>query len=153
MVYLSDWPDAVQDRVLNQELPEYDLTPCVSGPPLSARRVAIVTTSGIHRKDDTPFSLGGGDYRIIPDDTDMNDLVMSHVSTNFDRTGFQQDLNVCFPIDRLRELKNQGVIGSIASNHYAFMGATPPPLMAAAAKDLAARLQEDNVDGVVFTPV
>lgn len=26
---------------------------------------------------------------------------MSHLSINFDRTGFQQDINVVFPIDRL----------------------------------------------------
>jgi hypothetical protein len=29
--------------------------PWVQGPPLAARRVAIVTTSGIHRADDRPF--------------------------------------------------------------------------------------------------
>jgi D-proline reductase (dithiol) PrdB len=66
----------------------------------------------------------------------MNDLVMSHTSTNFDRTGFQQDWNVVFPLDRLRELTDQGLIGSIADFHYSFMGATDPKLMEPMARDL-----------------
>ncbi len=39
---------------------------------------------------------------------------MSHISVNFDRTGFQQDLNTVFPIDRLRELVADGEVGSMA---------------------------------------
>jgi D-proline reductase (dithiol) PrdB len=56
----------------------------------------------------------------------VNDLVMSHVSVNFDRTGFQQDMNVAFPIDRLRELVANGTVGSMAAVHYSFVGAFPP---------------------------
>ncbi len=50
---------------------------------------------------------------------------MSHISVNFDRTGFQEDLNVAFPLERLRELHKDGVVGSIADLHYSFMGASP----------------------------
>jgi hypothetical protein len=50
------------------------------------------------------FDRDDGSYRVIPAETPASDLVMSHISVNFDRTGFQQDLNVAFPIDRLREL-------------------------------------------------
>ena len=153
MVHLHQIPDNLRDQLVNQELPDYDETPCVSGPKLSERRVAIITTSGIHRKDDTPFRGGEGGYRIIPDDADMDNLIMSHASTNFDRIGFAQDLNICFPIDRLRELAQAGAIGSVAAYHYSFMGATPPPLMADAAKDLAKILKDDKVDAVVLTPV
>ena len=83
----------------------------------------------------------------------MNDLIMSHISNNFDRTGFQQDLNVVFPIDRLRELAADGTIGSVARYHYAFMGATPPTDQAPVAKDLAQRLKEDDVSGVILAGV
>jgi D-proline reductase (dithiol) PrdB len=48
--------------------------------------------------------LGDASYRLIPGDLDMNQVVMSHISTNFDRSGFQQDANVVLPIERLREL-------------------------------------------------
>jgi len=153
MVFLSEMPDKARDTIVNQDLPEYDETACVAGPPLSQRRVAIITTAGLHRRSDKHFTPGVGEYRIIPNDTDMEDLIMSHVSTNFDRTGFQQDLNLVFPIDRLRELDEQGEIGSVASYHYAFMGATPPTAMEAVAKDLAGTLKSDNVDAVVLAGV
>jgi len=153
MVYMRDMGKAAVDRIMNQELPDYGITACQEGPPLSERRIAIVTTAGLHRRDDRTFSIGVGEYRVIPDDTDMADLIMSHVSTNFDRTGYQQDLNVVFPIERLRELAAEGAIGSVARYHYAFMGATPPTAHEAIAKDLAALLREDRVDGVVLAGV
>jgi D-proline reductase (dithiol) PrdB len=153
MVFMTDMPSATYDRIVNQELPEFGETKCVAGPPISDRRIAIVTTSGLHRRQDKPFALGVGEYRVIPDDTDMNDLIMSHISNNFDRTGFQQDLNVVFPIDRLRELAADGTISSVARYHYAFMGATPPTDQAPVAKDLAQRLKEDDVGGVILAGV
>jgi len=64
----------------------------------------MISTVGLHRRGNRPFSLVSDDYRVIPGDAMANDLVISHVSTNCDRTGFQQDLNVIFPIDRLREM-------------------------------------------------
>lgn len=35
---------------------------------------------------------------------------MSHISANFDRTGFQQDWNIVFPLDRLRDLAESKVL-------------------------------------------
>lgn len=153
MVYMHDMNDAAFKRIMTQELPDYGVTDCAAGPALAARRVAIVTTAGLHRRGDKPFTNGLGEYRIIPDDTDMNDLVMSHVSNNFDRTGFQQDLNVVFPIDRLRALVEDGTVGEVAGVHYAFMGATPPTAHEAVAADLAGLLGGDAVDGVLLAGV
>jgi D-proline reductase (dithiol) PrdB len=84
---------------------------------------------------------------------DLRELVMSHVSTNFDRTGFQRDLNVVFPVDRLRELADEGVIGSVASFHYSFMGASDPADMEADARHLARMLKEDDVTAALQLPV
>lgn len=153
MVHLRDFPEKARNALVNQDLPEYNQTDCVPGPALSERRIAIITTAGIHRRDDKVFSPGIGEYRIIPDDAEMDDLIMSHVSTNFDRTGFHQDVNLVFPIDRLRELDDQGAIGSIAKFHYAFMGATPPTAQEAVSKDVAQLLKQDNVDGVLLAGV
>ena len=44
-------------------------------------------------------------------------------------------------------------IGSVARYHYAFMGATPPTDQAPVAKDLAQRLKEDDVSGVILAGV
>ena len=135
-MHLHEMPEAARHGLVNQDLPEFAPTPCVAGPALSERRIAIITTAGLHRSDDAPFTPGVGEYRIIASDIDMDDLVMSHVSTNFDRTGYIQDLNLVFPIERLREMQADGDIGSVGKYHYAFMGATPPAAMQAVAEDL-----------------
>ncbi|MBT3884797.1 MAG: selenoprotein B glycine/betaine/sarcosine/D-proline reductase [Rhodospirillaceae bacterium] len=152
-MHLHEMPDAARTALVNQELPEFEPTPCAPGPALAKRRIAIITTAGLHRSNDAPFSPGVGEYRIIPSDIDMDDLVMSHVSTNFDRTGYIQDLNLVFPIERLRELEAAGDIGSVGAYHYAFMGATPPTAMQAVATDLAANLKKDGVDGLILAGV
>lgn len=80
-------------------------------------------------------------------------MVMSHLSTNFDRSGFQQDLNVILPLDRLKELNKKGVIASLASYHYSFMGATDPAHIEQAAKEVAGLLKGDGVDVILLIPV
>ena len=153
MVHLREMPEHLRDALVNQDVPTFETTPWTTPKPLSECKVALVSTAGLHRREDTPFGAGAGDYRIIPDDYDMDDLVMSHLSTNFDRTGFYQDVNVAFPVDRLHELADEGVIGSIATRHYSFMGATPPNMMESVARDLAGLLKQDQVDAVVLCPV
>ena len=133
--------------------PTFERTPWVSGPALSERRLALISTAGLHRRGDRPFSIGATDYRIIPVATAANQLVMSHLSTNFDRTGFQQDWNVVFPLDRLKELAAKQEIGSLARYHYSFMGATDPLPMEATVRRLAEILKKDKVDSALLVPV
>jgi D-proline reductase (dithiol) PrdB len=78
---------------------------------------------------------------------------MSHISINYDRTGFQEDWNVVFPLDRLNEMAADGEIGSVAQSHYSFMGATDPVQMEGYAREVAGRLKRDKVDAVVLSPV
>lgn len=153
MVHLNQLPDHLRDGLVGQELPEFGDTPWVDAKPLAESRVAIISTAGLHRADDPPFIRGAGDYRILPDDADTDTFVMSHVSTNFDRTGFMQDINTAFPIDRLHELVADGVVGSAATRHYSFMGATPPGVMEPVARDVAGLLKQDQVDAVLLVPV
>lgn len=153
MVHLREMPEHLRNALINQELPTYESTPWADAKPLAESKVAIISTAGLHRIEDSPFVPGAGDYRIIPNDADTDNLMMSHVSTNFDRTGFFQDVNTAFPIDRLHELVDDGIVGSVASRQYSFMGATPPHLMEPVARDLAGLLKEDGVDAVVLVPV
>ena len=135
-------------------VPEFEGTPWVVPPRLDEARVAIVSTAGLHRRGDPPFTPASArEYRIIPGDADANDLLMSHLSVNFDRSGFQQDLNVTFPIDRLRELDASGEIGSLADWHYSFMGAVDPAQLQDTAADVAKRLQGDGVTAALLVPV
>lgn len=153
MVRLADIPMPERGFLENMPIPEIEEVPCISGPPLAERRVAIVTTAGLTTRQDSRFGMGSNDYRVIPANLDSDELVMSHASINYDRSGFQQDLNVVFPIDRLKELAADGVIGSVADFHYSFMGATDPLTLEPAAVQLADFLKKDAVDAVLLTPV
>ena len=51
------------------------------------------------------------------------------------------------------EMVADGEIGSVAAYHYAFMGATPPMAHAEIAKDAAAAMKGDHVDGVLLAGV
>ena len=154
MARLVQLPEPQRSHIAKTKLPSFATHPWVSGPPLTQRRVALISTAGLHRRDDRPFSLEPGDhYRIIPGDIAANDLIMSHVSTNFDRSGFQQDWNIVFPLDRLRELVDEGIIGSLADFHYSFMGAVDPPDMEPSARKMATFLKNDQVNAVLLVPV
>lgn len=155
MARLTDFSVPEQGHHLQKvrDLPDFGATPFVLGPPLGRRRVAIVTTSGLHARGDRPFDIGAADYRVIPGDTPAADLIMSHVSVNYDRSGFQEDINVVFPIDRLQELQREGVVGSISDFHYSFMGAAPIRALEPRARELAQLLKKDRVDAVLLTPV
>ena len=79
---------------------------------------------------------------------------MSHSSVNFDKTGFTEDVNLVFPLTRFNELVDDGVVGSLASVHYSFMGAgLLPQAYEASAAQVAGMLKQDNVDAVFLTPV
>ena len=154
MARLDEMTEPERKHLEKVECPTFQTQPWVKGPSLSKRRVAIVSTAGLHGSDDRPFTLDPGDYyRLIPGEIRTNDLVMTHVSTNFDHTGFQQDWNVVFPLDRLRELAEEGIIGSVADFHYSFMGAHDPIHMEQEARNLAGLMKKDSVDAVLLLPV
>jgi D-proline reductase (dithiol) PrdB len=155
MARLSDLPTWESEQHLERIrlLPDFGPAPFVAGPPLASRRVAIVTTAGLQLRTDATFQAGAADYRVIPADTPPGDVVMSHTSVNYDRTGFQEDLNVVFPLDRLREQQAQGRIGSVADFHYSFMGAASVKALEPKARELAGLLKKDRVDAVLLSPV
>ena len=154
MARLEKMTEAERKHLEALSCPTFETRPWVEGPPLSKRRVAIISTAGLHRQDDRPFTFDPGDYyRVIPGDIKATDLMMTHVSTNFDHTGFQQDWNVLFPIDRLHEFARDGIIGSVADFHYSYMGATDPLQMEQETRNLAAILKKDNVDALLLLPV
>jgi D-proline reductase (dithiol) PrdB len=150
---LTDLPPGQAKRLAELECPDFETRPWVAGAALSQRRVAIVSSAGLVVRGDNPFRGRDPDYHGIPATTKPNELLCSHISINFDRTGFQEDWNVVFPLDRLNELAAETVIGSVAATHYSFMGATDPVQMEPHARQLAGRLKADAVDAVVLTPV
>jgi D-proline reductase (dithiol) PrdB len=140
-------------RLAELECPDFKTTPWVEGPPMAQRRVAVVSSAGLVVRGEPPFRGRDPDFRAIPGTTPPDRLLLSHISINFDRTGFQEDWNVVFPLDRLNELAAEGAIGSVAATHYSFMGATDPVPMEGYAREVAGRLRQDKVDAVILSPV
>jgi len=122
--------------------------------PLSACRLAIVTTAGLHRRGDKPFGPGEQTYRLIAADTPTVDIVQSHTSLGFDRVAIMRDVNISFPIDRLRELVGRGVLGALAPYSYSFMGAQRDVkrIEQETGPDVGRLLREAGVEAALITP-
>lgn len=135
-------------------VPAFATTAFHRPPPLSEATVAIVTTAGLQRPDAAPWRSGDSGFRVFG--REESTLTCSHTSNNFDRSGLVADLNVAYPLDRLRELEESGVIGAVAKRHLSFLGSLPlkdaDPLRPSA-RDAAALLKSDGVDVVLLTPV
>jgi len=153
MAKLSDFPDDFAKFLAEMKTNSYQAEPFVQGPPLTQRRVAIITTAGVHLRDQPRFEMGDTSYRVLPGDIDGADLIMSQGSVGYDRTGFQQDVNTVFPIDRLREMVRDKKLGTLADAHYSLSSAFSDPLdFEPVAGEIAQRLHEDQVDAVVLIP-
>ena len=156
MVRLSDLHPVEAEHLLKRaaDMPRIEPGRWVTAPPLHEATVAIVSTAGMHRRSDLRFKPGAVDYRLIPGDVDFADIVLSHISANFDRSAFQQDPNISFPLDRLRELAAEGVIGGVSRWHYSFMGAQPnPALFEETGEEVGRLLAADGVDVALLIPV
>lgn len=127
--------------------------------PLSEARLAVVTTAGFYLPTQMPFdaSIRGGDwsYREIPLEADLDSLLIGHRSDSFDHAGIEADKNLALPLDRLREMETDGIVGGLAPAHYSFMGSLTAPgrLIKETAPAVAQALRRDGADAVLLTPV
>ena len=123
--------------------------------PLSECVVSLFTTGGVHRRSDTPFDIdsdhGDWTYREIPTDITTGDLAVTH--SHYSHVDADRDVNCMFPLDRLRELRDEGVIGGIAPMAFSIMGFNPDPdnLMAKTAPVLAEGFRASGADLVFMT--
>lgn len=127
--------------------------------PIKEARVAIVTTAALHTPDQPAFdtSIKGGDwsYRVLDANVDLSTLRIAHRSDAFDARGLEADKNLALPLDRLKSLAREGMIGEVAPRHFSFMGsiAAPGRLIGQTAPEVARMLRDDAVDAVLLTPV
>jgi D-proline reductase (dithiol) PrdB len=155
MPSLSKLNESTRNSVLTLPVDINESAPfALPAKPLAASRVAIVTSAGLHLRADRPFTAGDPTYRVIPSGAPAADIVQSHTSIGFDRTAALEDLNVVFPIDRLREMVAAGRIGELAPSFYSFMGAQrdTKPIKERTAPEVADLLIGDAVDVVLLTP-
>ncbi|HEX2573299.1 MAG TPA: glycine/sarcosine/betaine reductase selenoprotein B family protein [Polyangia bacterium] len=146
-------PEPLKTLLATMPCVSFPATPCVSGGPLHKRKVCLVSTAGLHLRTDRPFLGLSAECRELPATARPSDIVMSHSSPNFDRSGFHVDWNVAFPLDRLRELAQAGEVGDVAETHYSFMGATEPERMEPHARAAARKMRAEGVDAVLLVPM
>ena len=160
MAHLSDLP--LKYRLFMRAYPyrQVNWRPAsVLAKPLAEARIAVVTTAAFHHQDQPAFdeAIRGGDpsFRILPADVELSELRIAHRSDAFDASGIEADKNLALPLDRLRELGDEGRIGGLAPRHLSFMGSISAPgrLIAETAPAAARLLRSDAVDGVLLTPV
>lgn len=138
------------------ELEEIPWTPLKK--PLAKSIVAVVTTAGVHNKTQKHFDMsdpnGDPSFRVIDISNPLTDLMITH--DYYDHADADRDINIVFPIERLREFEKEGTIGGLSELHYGFMGhilgAHVDTLTKITAPEVAHRLQNDRVDIVLLTP-
>ena len=137
----------------NIETPVFETTAFTTPPPLAEATVAIVTTASLHHPDQDDFGPVDTGFRVL--DGGRRDYVTGHWSPNFDAIGFAYDMNTVFPLDRLDELAERGVIGKVADQHLAYAGNQFD--LAGVRMDSGPAggkwLREQGVDVVLLTPV
>lgn len=124
--------------------------------PLAEARVGLLTSAGAYLDGDAPFDVedphGDPTFRVLPGDVDPSRLRFAH--SHYDTTRAEQDPNVVLPVEPLRALVADRVVGAAASLHIGMMGFNPDPRRVAA--ESAPRVVElfarDRVDVVVLSP-
>jgi D-proline reductase (dithiol) PrdB len=113
---------------------------------------ALVTTAGVYLRTQEPFNVeGANSWRLIPGDVEANQLMVTH--EHYDHSDADKDINCIFPIDRLRELAQEGIIGGVGDKHLGFMGYSQHlrDLYERAAPEMAKIILRSKADAVLLT--
>lgn len=131
--------------------------------PLSECRVALLSSAGLSMRGDPPFDMeferqnptrGDHGWRRLPAEASERDVVAHHLHID---TGYiERDLGVALPLASLKELAEEGVIGSVAPSHYSimgFQGNDPSRLLEESAPAIAEAMRDERVDIALLAPV
>lgn len=117
--------------------------------PIEASKIALISTGGVYLRHGLhqPFQQGHDpSFREFPSVVADEDLAIAHgqIEERFAR----EDINVLFPLERLRTLADGGYIGSVAPFAYSFRGHITQPLelLANYAPAVAYRLRRMGAD-------
>lgn len=148
------------------EIEDYGSIPWTPLPkPLSECKISLVTTGGIyHLPTQDPFDIekekeepawGDPAFRALPSSMTPDQVGVSHLHLN--PAPILEDVNVLLPIDRMRQLVEQGQVGALAETVYSFMGyqGFPPNATTWRTKygpDVAHQMKQEKVDCVLLTP-
>ncbi len=119
--------------------------------PLEKMKFSLISVAGLHLKSQEAYNKEADEtYRLIPADVKVEDLMFTH--EHYDHTDADKDPNLMFPIDRLRELAEAGIIGGVASKHFG-MGYSMKlkEVYANTIPAIAKEIERSNADGVILT--
>ena len=154
--------EALADHYGSMGFPPYQWTVNDTAPltplskPLSECRVALLTSGGISRTCELPWDPDArNDFRLdeIPSATRSADFQVH--DSYYDHSDAEEDINTVFPLVRLLELADEGIIGSVPHRHWSgFMGRIYKrrQVTEVEAPRFAERLAEDDVDALVAVP-
>lgn len=121
-------------------------------------RVGVVVTACMTAPDQPPFDAyqpeNDASMRVYPPHTLPSTLVNTYPEQSFDHAALQQDANVLVPLDRLREMVDNGEIGELGPRVVSLCGHLPKPqrLIAETAPEIARMFLEDEVDCALIVP-
>jgi len=97
--------------------------------PLAESKLALLSTAGLSMRGDARFDMemerqkptqGDPSWRKLQADATSATIEANHLHID---TGYiERDLNVALPLDRIREMAAEGVVGAVADSHYSIMG-------------------------------
>ncbi len=136
--------------------------------PLASSRVGLLTSSGHFVDDPQPLGVAAmtqeeaveriGDFlretpvlSSIPATMSSHEIAVRH--GGYDIRSTRHDINVSFPIDRLREAVAAGRIGELAPTVYSFPGATAQGRLKKVLPEWVAEFAGHEIDVMLLVPV
>jgi D-proline reductase (dithiol) PrdB len=119
---------------------------------LNEMRIALVSSTGIYLDGQEPYLDHNDDtYRVLPGDFNTKNARIKH--GHYDSSDAEKDLNAVFPIDRLRELADEGLIKAVSNKHIGFKGASTDlkRQYEYLSPAIAREIEHSQADGVVLT--
>jgi D-proline reductase (dithiol) PrdB len=147
----------VNERYPGSMITKDDLVPLARlSRPLSQARLTFVSTAGVQPRGTLPFDtvhpIGDYTFRRVPSDSPPSDLEIHQLKYPTD--GAHRDLNVIFPIERLQELRDEGVVGELAPSFFSFIGYNMDPdlLEHTLAEDIAQAVEDEQAHLALLSP-
>ena len=147
----------VNERYPGSMITKRDLVPLARlAKPLAESRLTFVSTAGVQPKGTLPFDVAHpvGDYsfRRVPATATPADLEIHQLK--YPTAGANRDLNVIFPIERLRELAAEGTVGGLTPSFFSFIGYNMDPerLERTLAEEIAAAVAADGAEAALLAP-
>ncbi len=151
----SNWGEAFR----TYPWPRYTSSPWTPlAKPLEEARIAVVSSGGLSLPGQTLFDEtvleGDAGIRIVQaSDLPLWGWQVRH--GHYDPTAAQADYNVIMPIDVVKALAEDGVVGALAPRHVSFLGfqTNVGKFMQDTVPPIAEMFRDDGVDAVLLVPV